>query len=265
MNEIEKVTRLKWEECDAHNCHCDIVESNDGDMVNYEDYVALAVEHKAAMDTCSSIGAIVGPSDTMSLSEQVAAIVAENVALKSFCKNAAFDADYEAELGMERGGFTDALNDIETPATDAVIADIEARGVEKAANEMQVSGAQSFGDCYIALINYSQQLRSGNVPAPDYSHSHAITDVIAERQRQITEEGRTAAHDDDYDCDELARAAGCYAMFNHHITPPPDWPWPAEWWKPASPRRDLVRAAALILAEIERIDRAELRSGKGAA
>lgn len=33
------------------------------------------------------------------------------------------------------------------------------------------------------------------------------------------------------------------------------WPWPSKWWKPKSQRRDLVRAGALILAEIERLDR----------
>lgn len=54
----------------------------------------------------------------------------ENVALKKFCKNAAFDADYEAELGMERGGFTDALNNIETPATDGIIFEINIRSVD---------------------------------------------------------------------------------------------------------------------------------------
>jgi hypothetical protein len=58
-------------------------------------------------------------------------LAAENVALKTFCKNAAFDADYEAELGMERGGLTDALNNIETPATDRIVAGIKADGVEE--------------------------------------------------------------------------------------------------------------------------------------
>lgn len=57
-------------------------------------------------------------------------LAAENVALKKFCKNAAFDADYEAELGMESGSFTDALNNIETPATDRIVAGIKADGVE---------------------------------------------------------------------------------------------------------------------------------------
>lgn len=58
-------------------------------------------------------------------------LAAENVALKTFCKNAAFDADYEAELGMERGGLTDALNNIETPSTDRIVAGIKADGVEE--------------------------------------------------------------------------------------------------------------------------------------
>lgn len=55
-----------------------------------------------------------------------AALAAENAGLKKFCKDAAFDADYEAELGMERGGFTDALNNIKTPATDAFLAEVRA-------------------------------------------------------------------------------------------------------------------------------------------
>lgn len=54
-------------------------------------------------------------------------MAAENAALKKFCKDAAFDADYEAELGMERGGLSDALNDIETPATDAFLAEVRAQ------------------------------------------------------------------------------------------------------------------------------------------
>jgi len=37
---------------------------------------------------------------------------------------------------------------------------------------------------------------------------------------------------------------------------PDVWPWGGFTWKPTTPRRDLVKAAALILAEIERLDRA---------
>jgi hypothetical protein len=34
------------------------------------------------------------------------------------------------------------------------------------------------------------------------------------------------------------------------------WPFAREWWKPSTGRRDLVKAGALIVAEIERMDRA---------
>ncbi|HCJ8876324.1 hypothetical protein AB7X30_09395 [Escherichia coli] len=64
------------------------------------------------------------------------ALAAENAELKKFCKDAAFDADYEAELGMERGGFSDALNEIKTPATDAFLAEVRAQGVDMARNAM---------------------------------------------------------------------------------------------------------------------------------
>lgn len=60
------------------------------------------------------------------IERKLESVVAENAALKKFCKDAAFDADYEAELGMERGGFTDALNDIKTPATDVFLAEVRA-------------------------------------------------------------------------------------------------------------------------------------------
>ncbi|WP_165813220.1 hypothetical protein [Klebsiella variicola] len=83
-------------------------------------------------------------------------LAAESVALKKFCKNAAFDADYEAELGMEKGGFTDALNDIETPATDRIVAGIKADGVEQAANECYGAGY-----IYETLLAYAKQMRKG--------------------------------------------------------------------------------------------------------
>lgn len=41
------------------------------------------------------------------------------------------------------------------------------------------------------------------------------------------------------------------------------WPlsWAKSWLKPKDRRRDLIRAAALIIAEIERLDRAALTKG----
>lgn len=98
----------------------------------------------------------------------------------------------------------------------------------------------------------------------------AVNDIIAERQRQISEGGWTPEHDDRYDSGELAGAAACYARYTNArgwVFPtnptdyqsagePFDWPLDSEWWKPTNPRRDLVKAGALILADIERLDRA---------
>ena len=87
----------------------------------------------------------------------------------------------------------------------------------------------------------------------------AILDVIAERQRQKAVEGWTSEHDDKYGKSQLLWASSCYVL--NTIQPfnriPMDWPWAPEWWKPTNPRRDMVKAGALILAEIERIDRLE--------
>lgn len=97
----------------------------------------------------------------------------------------------------------------------------------------------------------------------------AASDVLAERHRQVTEEGWNSKCDDAHKNNEMAFAAACYAFhaaaaswdmedngipYDSHPTPK-NWPWEPEWWKPKSARRDLVKAGALILAEIERLDR----------
>lgn len=93
--------------------------------------------------------------------------------------------------------------------------------------------------------------------------SAAALAVLAERRRQIEVEGWTAEHDDAHEIGDMAKAAACYAAHGKKppgesgvFVPPIGWPWSQEWWKPAGFRRDLVRAGALILAEIERFDRA---------
>lgn len=88
------------------------------------------------------------------------ALAAENAGVKKFCKDAAFDADYESELGMERGGFTDALNDIKTPATDAFLAEVRAQGVELFAESLKVAGGHEHP--YSAVANeFAAQIRKG--------------------------------------------------------------------------------------------------------
>lgn len=93
--------------------------------------------------------------------------------------------------------------------------------------------------------------------------SKAIEDVIAERKRQIEKEGYSTEHDDEHNNFEMSDAALCYIESAQHEGMPCDvsgaWPWDIKYWKPKSPREDLVRAAALIIAEIERLDRANAR------
>ncbi|ELY4780728.1 hypothetical protein SM077_002579 [Cronobacter sakazakii] len=103
--------------------------------------------------------------------------------------------------------------------------------------------------------------------------SRAIADIIAERQRQKEKKGYTESRDDNYLPGVLNLAGAAYAVSASCL---PDakrradrlWPWPeaGKYLNASSkdPRSALIKAAALIAAEIERIDRAELRKG-GAA
>lgn len=95
------------------------------------------------------------------------------------------------------------------------------------------------------------------------SISLALQDVSAERARQINDECWSHKHDDAHASGELALAAACYAgdrrKFN--TAAPRAWPWAQEWWKPGTDRRrQLVKAGALIVAEIERLDRAAAKA-----
>ncbi|EKA44657.1 hypothetical protein PABE177_2360 [Pseudomonas aeruginosa ATCC 700888] len=102
--------------------------------------------------------------------------------------------------------------------------------------------------------------------APTGQTPQAWLDVQAERLRQVEDEGWTPEHDDEHADGQMAQAAGCYALHAGGIgTDWPDgrqngsalfWPWDKDSWKPTTPRRDLVKACALALAEIERLDRA---------
>lgn len=99
--------------------------------------------------------------------------------------------------------------------------------------------------------------------------NNGIELIAAERARQVEMEGWTPEHDDGHFDESLALAASCYAL--------PDgkrqkqlldftliewlWPWDFCWWKPAGRKtkpqriRELVKAGALIAAEIDRLQR----------
>lgn len=83
-------------------------------------------------------------------------------------------------------------------------------------------------------------------------------DLIAEeRQRQIHQEGWTIFHDAEHKDFELTRAAIAYAGSN--IAGAGGflsmvWPWEPAWFKQSEdPIRNLVKAGALIAAEIDRL------------
>lgn len=55
----------------------------------------------------------------------------------------------------------EALREVQTPATDAFLAEVRAQGVEMAMEHMQSSGSLTFGDCYISLNEFAAKLRKG--------------------------------------------------------------------------------------------------------
>lgn len=93
------------------------------------------------------------------------------------------------------------------------------------------------------------------------STARAVEDALHERHRQIHEEGWTLEHDDGHATSELPLAAAAYALSSTE-----DWSmtveaqrlWPFEHNpKHTTPRRDLIKAIALLIAEVERLDRAK--------
>lgn len=123
-------------------------------------------------------------------------------------------------------------------------------------------------------IMAERQLLAVLAAAPGNSVPQAWLDVQAERSRQVEAEGWTPEHDDEHACDEIAAFACFYAM------PPAARDWDAsstgygdtlgeailpEGWEPKTGdrRRELVKAGGLILAEIERLDRAAAPGKEG--
>jgi hypothetical protein len=118
------------------------------------------------------------------------------------------------------------------------------------------------GDTIVAALSAAV----GQPPVRD-THVHlaevAIHLVATERARQIGGEGYTPEHDDTHTAGELADAAAAYAapwVKPEGVRLPNAWPldWDPSWWKPSPDDRvrELVKAGALIMAEIERLLRA---------
>jgi hypothetical protein len=54
----------------------------------------------------------------------------------------------------------------------------------------------------------------------------------------------------------LTKAAGCYMIYSDS-KPPEEWPLPSVLWNPTSTRSDFLKALALYILEIARIDARE--------
>jgi hypothetical protein len=141
-----------------------------------------------------------------------------------------------------------------------------------------LSQVRSYG-----LRRIFETIRTRRTP-PDFQY--IIEEFATERWRQIDGEGFSLAHDDQHCNGELAMAAATYAYIagltiagraeimaamRQQMTPAAVhskavsafgiWPdgWALSWLKPTHRRRDLVKAGALIIAEIGRIDRLQGR------
>lgn len=143
-------------------------------------------------------------------------------------------------------------------------------------------------ECTEEFESLKKLLVNHNICADDekeQASNKVLREIAAERKRQIEQEGMTTNRDDHYTDGSLAAAAASYAwlaslnensdysraihleMMRGTRRIPHGvfsvlksiWPasWSIEWLKPKNPRRDLIRAAALIVAEIERLDRME--------
>jgi len=111
-------------------------------------------------------------------------------------------------------------------------------------------------------LEYVSVVVPGNI-SPDLG---AMTDILAERKRQVSVEGYSPEHDDRHDMGELAGAAASYAisaMIKMMPAAPHElqkmaaalWLLPDEVKQKHPPLRMLEIAGALILAEIERLRR----------
>ncbi|EFR7331547.1 ead/Ea22-like family protein [Escherichia coli] len=138
--------------------------------------------------------------------------------------------------------------------------DIHSQTVLALLDELEKTQAQSSKWCeaFHKAVSVGARYEERIAELEGGAFNPAILDVVAERQRQQSVEGWTPEHDNAYQNSELADAAACYAIHAHNqgFSTPAHWPWSPDWWKQSGARRDLVKAGALILAEIERIDRA---------
>ncbi|HBY7337563.1 TPA: hypothetical protein MI617_08865 [Klebsiella pneumoniae] len=142
--------------------------------IREQKFLKLAKEFRicsASLDTAIKTGNV--------LADQNAQLAAENVALKSYrytldeIKSSLVGGGHGhmAKADMQAQGalldvIFDAFDDIETPATDRIVAGIKADGVEEFAAKLRIPGDDQFFDALakgvaLAADDFAKQLREG--------------------------------------------------------------------------------------------------------
>lgn len=91
----------------------------------------------------------------------------------------------------------------------------------------------------------------------EFGLTKGVKEIAEERRRQIEDLGYTREHDRNHQGAELIRAALSYlaaADFGDNPPLPFDWPFDPKSWRPEDRRNNLIRAGALIAAELDRME-----------
>ncbi|HCM9628373.1 TPA: ead/Ea22-like family protein [Enterobacter hormaechei subsp. steigerwaltii] len=179
------VKRYEWVACDEHACHCDVVESAEGDMVDYEDYAALEA--------------------------RCAALAAENALLKKsepapFSKlmMEALDvyqagADEVPELAM-LSAYKKLREGLKTPATEAILAEVRAQGRNEGINYAASRLAAAYNHGFIGksmsevadvvhmILDTKEELANSTLPAADGLSGEYAEEFLEDSAAQIRQE-----------------------------------------------------------------------------
>ncbi|ASZ72148.1 hypothetical protein vBPaePE220_00008 [Pseudomonas phage vB_PaeP_E220] len=213
--------------------------------VRYEDGTILSAEDcGTALEVCAKVQT---PLMTIAQHERI---------VKAWIERWKAYIELSAKIAAQRDAADARLHEVATACAtaeqerDAALANVDALAVQV----LKLGGTISFA--------HHRTDQAGQVP-------QAWLDVQVERRRQVEAEGWTPEHDDEHSHGQMARAAACYALAGSSA--PNDgtaallvslaWPWDEQWWKPSTARRDMVKACALGLAEIERLDRVAASQG----
>ena len=129
------VKRYEWVACDEHACHCDVVESAEGDMVDYEARCAALAAENALLKKSE-------PAPFSKLMMEALDVYQAG-------------ADEVPELAM-LSAYKKLRDGLKTPATDAFLAEVRASAIEHAASERWGSGY-----VFCELNELAAQIRKG--------------------------------------------------------------------------------------------------------